>query len=109
MTEEDREFVELTAELTARKVVEDMMGKFKHELPCIRHDKMIQENRMILQNGLRDSVDHLDETLAEHIKTHEDDRRYRNRARLKFYMMFSIGVATTYGAVMLAEAIRRLF
>ena len=50
MKKEEKEYIELTAESVATKVIE----KFIDKLPCNNHDERIRENEKILTNGLKE-------------------------------------------------------
>ena len=90
MTKADREFVEQTAELTARKVTEKMIDK----LPCSKHVEQINRHEAILTNGLTDAVEELNTTLVDHIQAHDDDAREKAHGRKRAWRMFFIGAST---------------
>jgi len=50
MNKNEKEYIELTAESVATKVME----KFIDKLPCNNHNNRIRENEMVLNDGLKE-------------------------------------------------------
>lgn len=111
MTKTDREFVELTAERVATKVV----MAFLKELPCSEHEKRLLEHSTVLFNGLRSAVEQLkqatqtfDKDLRDHIDTH---RKYQNEHRKGvrgFWLRIAAGVLIGMGTFALSMIFMRI-
>jgi broad-specificity NMP kinase len=97
MNELDRQFVEMTARITATEVVRE----FRETLQCAEHDNLIDKHESTLNNGLKDSVIDLKQ---ETTKLREQIQQ-GGWSLIKFGATLAGGAALTLLGVFLEKAI----
>ena len=105
MTEEDRRFVELTAETVATKVADKLID----DLPCKENTKMLVDHESKIHDGLQDDVKELKETLVDHQQRHHNSEKEKTRSRKAFRRGFLIAGLTLVVGIVFRDLIPKLF
>ena len=98
MTKTDREFVELTAEVTATKIIHNALEGVM---------RMVQEHEAILNNGLRKEVKRLNGSIENHIIAHKEYVKDKIKGKRKFWTILMtgiiIGITSGVGSLILSK------